>query len=277
MLAAYTGHQMLLRRHAASEAAKSQAESVVASLKRQAAPSHLPPPLPAPVVIDAVVADVGRFAQAGGVRVASVKIDSATGNSSALAQARLAVRAQGDYAALKHWLAELLARHHSLTLASASLRAGGDSRQLEGVYDFTLYTLAEAPARTTLSVATGATVSSRQHLEDALSDPFATLVLTPPPASAQPTPAAKKIEPPPPAPTAPPLNLKYAGRATTPDGAIVVFATLGNDSISLIPGMTLANGYKVEKVGERSIEFLYAPLNATARLDISAPPSFEIR
>ena len=82
-------------------------------------------------------------------------------------------------------------------------------------------------------------------------------------------------EPGPPEP--PPLNLLYAGRLTSPDGTLVVYATLGELSLALTPGLELPNGYRVTKVTSRAVEFSYAALNRTAKLEIPPAQKYETR
>ncbi|MDP2369377.1 hypothetical protein [Rhodoferax sp.] len=114
----------------------------------------------------------------------------------------------------------------------------------------------------------------RPALEAASRDPF---VATPVP---QPAPVALPVAPvvlAPPPPTPPPLNLRFAGRMTGPDGAAQVFVLLGETSLSASIGQTLPNGYRVEAITARAIELSYPSLNSTARLDLPDPPQHEIR
>lgn len=116
---------------------------------------------------------------------------------------------------------------------------------------------------------------SRPTLEAASHDPFAAWQA---PVAAQPVapPVAPVVLTPPP-PTPPPLNLRYAGRMTGPDGATQVFVLLGDTSLMASVGQTLPNGYRVETITARAIELRYPPLHSTARLDLPAPPQHEIR
>ena len=124
--------------------------------------------------------------------------------------------------------------------------------------------------------ATHATLE-RPMLAPAMRDAFAAVAPPPPPAAPPPPPSAKKSEEPPPPPAPPALNLRFAGRMLAPDGSQVVFATLGNETVTLAAGTSLANGYRVEKIGDTAVEFMYPPLSARARLDIPSAPAFEIR
>lgn len=113
----------------------------------------------------------------------------------------------------------------------------------------------------------------RRALEPASRDPFAALA---PPASVvalkKPAPAAA-----PPAPSPPPLNLRFTGKMTAPDGSQIIFVAFGETPMSLSLGQTLPNGYKVHAIHERAVELNYLPLNFTARLDLPDPPRYEIR
>ncbi len=116
---------------------------------------------------------------------------------------------------------------------------------------------------------------SRPTLEAASRDPFVATLASP-----APLPVAKPVAPviaTPPPPTPPPLNLRYAGRMTGPDGSTQVFVLFGETGLTVSVGQTLPNGYRVETITARAIELSYPPLNSTARLDLPAPPQHEIR
>ena len=95
------------------------------------------------------------------------------------------------------------------------------------------------------------------------------------PALPPPMTVAVIAEPPPPEP--PPLNLLYAGRMTTPDGSFVVYATMGDTSMALTPGLDLPNGYRVTKITARAVELSYPALNRTTRLEIPPAQKYETR
>lgn len=131
----------------------------------------------------------------------------------------------------------------------------------------------------------------RFALEPASGDPFTQpqAVAVPPPAKRiaapaplpQPVlqPVTQQLAPTPPAqtPLAPPLGLTYIGRMTSPDGNQLVFATMGDASVTLSPGLLLPNGYQVTSITERAVQLLYPPLRVTAQLDLPALPRHEIR
>jgi len=118
--------------------------------------------------------------------------------------------------------------------------------------------------------------SFRPALQPALRDPF---VLVRPPAPPAPPPVAvKEPPPPPPAPPAPPpLNLQFAGRMTGPDGALVVFAAQGPESLALRAGVVLPNGYRVDKVTPDLVHLTHTGLNVPAEFPLPPAPAFEIR
>jgi hypothetical protein len=135
---------------------------------------------------------------------------------------------------------------------------------------------AAAPTAFLQAPASPSAPTTRVVLAPALRNAFAIVAPPPPPAPPAPPPV-KVVEAPPPPPAPPPLNLRYAGRMTAPDGTPVVFALYGNESVVLTPGLALANGYRVERVTDAAVELLYPPLGATARLDVPAAPTFEVR
>jgi hypothetical protein len=115
-------------------------------------------------------------------------------------------------------------------------------------------------------------VLERPALDAASRDPFA-IVAAPAPVVIAPKPV--QVAPPPPSP--PPLNLQFTGRMVAPDGSQVIFAAMGDTPLTLSVGQTLPNGYRVNAIHERSVELSYLPMNFTTRLDLPAPPTYEIR
>lgn len=115
-------------------------------------------------------------------------------------------------------------------------------------------------------------ILERPALDAASRDPFA-IVAAPAPVITTPKPV--QAAPPPPSP--PPLNLQFTGRMTAPDGSQVIFVALGDTTLSLSVGQTLPNGYRVNAIHERSVELSYLPMNFHTRLDLPAPPTYEIR
>jgi hypothetical protein len=115
----------------------------------------------------------------------------------------------------------------------------------------------------------------RPALEPALRDPFAApapLVVAKVAPALPPPPIATPV-----APSAPAHGLAFAGRITTPDGREQVYVSSGDISMPIATGQTLPNGYRVEAITERTVELSYPPLNTTARLELPAPPQYEIR
>ena len=87
--------------------------------------------------------------------------------------------------------------------------------------------------------------------------------------------AARSFQPPPPpppvmraeAPQAPPLPFAYEGRMEK-NGRTVVFLAEGETPVIAREGMDLANGYRVEKITENAITFVYKPLGQRQQLGL---------
>jgi hypothetical protein len=112
----------------------------------------------------------------------------------------------------------------------------------------------------------------RNALTAAKEDPFVSDAPPAPVAIALPPP---KREVPPPSP--PPLDLKFVGRMTAPDGSQTLLAMSGEVVLSLIVGQTLTNGYRVSSVNENFVDLSYLPLNFNTRFDLPTAPKHEIR
>lgn len=78
-------------------------------------------------------------------------------------------------------------------------------------------------------------------------------------------------------PMMPPLNLKFVGRVTEPNGNRVVFASLNDLPVTLNVGQTLTNGFRVDAIKDDAVEFTYTALGTTSRFDLPNPPTFDIR
>jgi hypothetical protein len=150
------------------------------------------------------------------------------------------------------------------------------------------------PNQQVASITTGSTALAaislptrieREALEPALRDPF--MAYAPP---APPQPKAKpviKAAPPPPvfnaapaavaAPSPPPLNLRFMGQMTAPNGDRLVYVASGESTVLLTQGQTLSNGYQVTSISERQVNFTYAPLGYTTQLSLPEAPRYEIR
>lgn len=115
-------------------------------------------------------------------------------------------------------------------------------------------------------------ILERSVLQTASRDPFAAVA---PPAPV--ITAAKPVQTAPPQPSPPPLNLQFSGRMTSPDGSQMIFVSTGDSSLSLSVGQTLPNGYTVSAIHDRAVELSYQPMNFNTRLELPAPPTYEIR
>lgn len=78
-------------------------------------------------------------------------------------------------------------------------------------------------------------------------------------------------------PMMPPLNLKFVGRVTEPNGNRVVFASLNENPVSLHVGQTLSNGFRVDAINDNAVELTYLSLGTTTRFDLPKSPIFDIR
>lgn len=135
------------------------------------------------------------------------------------------------------------------------------------------------PAQLTYASQTAALPAqlNRPALDPANRDPFVVWTPPPPVVIAKPAPVVPVVVAPPPPPQPPPHNLTFAGRMTAPDGSQLVYVNSGNTSLTLVAGQTLPNGYRVESITAQAVELSYPPMNTTARLDLPAPPKYEIR
>ncbi len=118
---------------------------------------------------------------------------------------------------------------------------------------------------------------SRAMLDPALRDPFEPMRAPVAPVVAYVAPLAPVVDvataPPPP----PPLGLAFSGRMTAPDGTRLIYVSYGDTPLTIAVGQTLPNGYRVEAITAQAVELSYPPQNTTARLDLPAPPPYEIR
>ena len=100
----------------------------------------------------------------------------------------------------------------------------------------------------------------RKESEGTKADPFAARTFAP--AAAAGPQAPEK-------PTAPPLPFTYLGKAIE-NGKLSVFLARGEDSYSVEAGTKIDAEYRVDKVSETAVTFLYLPLKTKQTLDIPA-------
>ncbi|MBN9409211.1 MAG: hypothetical protein J0H69_08685 [Burkholderiales bacterium] len=115
---------------------------------------------------------------------------------------------------------------------------------------------------------------ARPLLTPAERDPFAAAA---PPAVAVP---AAPVVVPAPAPVVvavPSPNLVFQGQVTAPDGQRLVFASLNEVTLQLKEGQALPNGYVVKAISADAVELSHPPTNTSARLELPAAPSYEVR
>ncbi|CAM8621816.1 hypothetical protein MCEMSHM24_02457 [Comamonadaceae bacterium] len=131
-----------------------------------------------------------------------------------------------------------------------------------------------------MSVLTAYATEPRPMLEPARRNPFVVQIPQAPVPKAPPVKAVGLViaNPlPPTVPTAPPLNLSFAGRVRDPDGKESIYLTWGDKTLSAELGSVLPNGYRVESITADAIDLLYVELNTPARLALPAAPRYEIR
>jgi hypothetical protein len=103
------------------------------------------PLLADPTRADAVLRDLGTSAPAG-LKITELRIDHEGVRTPAVRQIRFEMKAQGEYAALKTWIGEVLARHATLALSALTVRRPeGASPYLEISVSFTLFVRAGQP------------------------------------------------------------------------------------------------------------------------------------
>jgi hypothetical protein len=132
------------------------------------------------------------------------------------------------------------------------------------------------PVRTaSQELASSLPIPANRMLEPPIRDPFGTSVNAPQPIVAAAIKASEPIAPV--APTAPPLNIRFEGRMTSPSGEQLVFASDGVTSTTLTVGHAFSNGYIVKSMDDKAVEFEYPPLGTTTRIDLPPEPRQEIR
>ena len=107
----------------------------------------------------------------------------------------------------------------------------------------------------------------RQKLELPHGDPFVAKLPPPPP---PPKYVAPSPPPPPPAPVAPALPYTYMGRFVE-NGVTTLFLVRQNQSYSVKQNDVLDNNYRVDRIDDGQVQFIYLPLNIPQTLNI--PPA----
>lgn len=101
-------------------------------------------------------------------------------------------------------------------------------------------------------------------------------LFAPPPSAAQrsapsPPPAAPVVTAQPPPPKAPSLPFRYLGRLV--DGErISAFVASGTQNLSLKTGDVIDNLYRVERIADDALDFVYLPLDERQSLTLGARP-----
>ncbi|NBW51972.1 MAG: hypothetical protein EBR49_18150 [Betaproteobacteria bacterium] len=78
--------------------------------------------LPSPSIVDALQADISRFAEGNRVQLISLTTEHASVAAPDTPRIVLQVSVRGDYAGIKSWLSELLARYPTLSLQQLQIQ-----------------------------------------------------------------------------------------------------------------------------------------------------------
>lgn len=104
------------------------------------------------------------------------------------------------------------------------------------------------------------TFFSRDPLLEATADPFSPVNFSPLPPVALPI-QATPPPPPPPKAVAPPFSYRYVGRMTGVDGKSGVYLASDQELLSIHVGDMVANGFRIDAIGEKQISITYTPLD----------------
>lgn len=139
-IAALAWDRTLSREAASARAELSRAEAELRELAtrpRESGPTQALPPLLPASRLDEVLKECTAFAGARNVRLQAVRVEHAA-IAADVARAALAVQLSGDYAGVKSWLSDVLARFPSLAVQSLAMRAA-DNRQLDVSVSLAIY------------------------------------------------------------------------------------------------------------------------------------------
>ncbi len=109
---------------------------------------------------------------------------------------------------------------------------------------------------------------NRPKKETAPQDLFASRSWLPAPAAAAANIAAQKPAPPP-APSAPPLPFRYLGQMEDND-RLTVFLERGPEALSASVGDVLDGMYRIDRISESDVQFVYLPLGTKQVLSVPA-------
>ena len=74
-------------------------------------------------------------------------------------------------------------------------------------------------------------------------------------------------------PTAPPVQYRFFGRMTSPDGQATTLLARGESVVAVSAGMTLADGYVVQGVSAEAVRLSYPSLGTVVDLPVPPPPA----
>ena len=126
MGAAYSWHQTQeQQRGLEAELAAAQQRDQQKSKAAFATTLNFTHTLPSREKSDDIVKDIGKFASATGVQIQSIQVRTREASESEYGSLEFSITLNGDYKSTKAWLAELLARYHTMTIATLSMQPGG--------------------------------------------------------------------------------------------------------------------------------------------------------
>lgn len=109
---------------------------------------------------------------------------------------------------------------------------------------------------------------TERHLEPARADIFVrALVQAAPPAAPAPEPPPLPVA----EPAAPPMNYRFLGRMTDPNGREQIYLVHEDRSVAVSPGDTLSDGYLVKSVSAQEIVLTHPPTATEVAISIPAP------
>jgi hypothetical protein len=129
----------------ASKQTLAQAQRDLAAISSAPSSETSVVPLGEAGAIDRVVDDAGKFAAKASINIASLRIEPPSPSSNKIAkQWRIVFKCNGEYTAIKNWIAELTGRYPWLALSAITIHPNSpDDRQLETTITLDLFEKAQ--------------------------------------------------------------------------------------------------------------------------------------
>ena len=132
-------HRVLAEAAAELKSVQEQRQQAAAQAAQRAPRSDFTQQLPLAAHTEEVIRQMGRYAQAHGVQIASLSVERRPAAPGELGRSRLSLALACGYPALKAWIADLQAGNAALAVESLALRRTSDGQQ-EGQLVLTLFT-----------------------------------------------------------------------------------------------------------------------------------------